>query len=188
MIQITRNCSKNILLAALPVEEYKRLLPNLEPIYLPLKQVVYEAHEPIEYVYFPTNAVLSLINMMEDGAGVEVGTVGNEDMVGILVFLADDRSPNQAVTQIPGNAVRMRVDVFNRNVTPGSPLYKLLQRYTQALFSQICQSATCNGLHSIEKRCCRWLLMTQEKSRKRPISANSRIPRLYAGRATGKCQ
>ncbi|MBW4665162.1 MAG: Crp/Fnr family transcriptional regulator [Chroococcus sp. CMT-3BRIN-NPC107] len=84
-------------------------------------------------------------------------------MIGIFVFLAGDRSVNQAVAQIPGNAVRMSADVFKHNVIPDSPLYKLLQRYTQALLSQICQSVTCNGLHSIEKRCCRWLLMTQDR-------------------------
>jgi len=163
VIQITRNCSKNILLAALPVEEYKRLLPYLEPIYLPLKQVVYEPNEPIKYLYFPIDAVMSLINLMEDGVGVEVATVGKEGMVAISIFLAGDRSVNQAVAQIPGNALRMRADVFNHHVTPGSSLYKLLQRYTLAFLSQIFQSVTCNGLHSIEKRCCRWLLMTQER-------------------------
>ncbi len=163
MIQTTHNLSKNRLLAALPSEEYKRLLPNLESVYLPHKQVVYEPHEPIKYVYFPTNAIMSLISLMEDGAGVEVGTVGKEGMVGISIFLAGNSSVNQAVTQIPGNALRMRADVFRHNVIPDSPLYKLLQRYTQALLSQICQSVTCNGLHSIEKRCCRWLLMTQDR-------------------------
>lgn len=163
MIQTTRNWSKNRLLAALPLEEYNRLLPDLESVYLPHQQVIYESHEPIQYVYFPTDAVMSLINLMENGAGVEVGTVGKEGMVGIAVFLAGDRSINQAVAQIPGNAVRMRAEVFNHKVTPGSPLYILLQRYTQALLSQICQSVTCNGLHSIEKRCCRWLLMTQDR-------------------------
>ena len=163
VIQTTRNLSKNRLLAVLPSEEYKRLLPDLESVYLPHKQVIYEANEPIKYIYFPTDAVMSLINLMEDGAGVEVGTVGKEGMVGIPVFLAGDRSINQAVAQIPGNAVRMRAEVFNRNVTPGSPLYNLLQRYTQALLSQVFQSVSCNGLHSIEKRCCRWLLMTQDR-------------------------
>jgi CRP-like cAMP-binding protein len=163
VIQTSRNLSKNRLLAALPSEEYKRLLPNLESVYLPHGQVIYEPHEPIKYVYFPTDAVMSLINLMEDGAGVEAGTVGNEGMVGIFVFLAGDHSVNQAVTQIPGNAVRMRADLFKHNVIPDSPLYKLLQRYTQALLSQICQSVTSDGLHSIEKRCCRWLLMTQDR-------------------------
>lgn len=163
MIQTIHNLSKNRLLAALPSEEYKRLLPDLESVYLPHKQVIYEANEPIKYVYFPTDAVISLINLMENGAGVEVGTVGREGMVGIPVFLAGDRSVNQAVAQIPGNAVRMKVEVFNRKVTPDSPLYKLLQRYTQALLSQVFQSVSCNGLHSVEKRCCRWLLMTQDR-------------------------
>lgn len=163
MIQTIHNLSKNRLLAALPSEEYKRLLPGLEPVHLPHKQVIYEANEPIKYVYFPTDAVISLINLMENGAGVEVGTIGKEGMLGIPVFLAGDRSFNQAVAQIPGNAVRMKADVFKHSITPDSPLYKLLQRYTQALFSQIFQSVSCNGLHSVEKRCCRWLLMTQDR-------------------------
>ncbi len=163
MIQTTHNFSENRLLATLPSEEYKRLLPDLESVYLPHKQVIYEAHEPIKYVYFPTDAVISLINLMKNGADVEVGTIGKEGMLGIPIFLAGDRSFNQAVAQIPGNAVRMKADVFKHNITPDSPLYKLLQRYTQALFSQVFQSVTCNGLHSIEKRCCRWLLMTQDR-------------------------
>ncbi len=163
MIQTTHTFIKNRLLAALPSQEYKRLLPDLESVYLPHKQVIYEANELIKYVYFPTDAVMSLINLMEDGGAVEVGTIGKEGMVGISVFLAGDRSYNQAVAQIPGNAVRMRADVFKHNVIPDSPLYKLLQRYTQALFSQIFQSVSCNGLHSVEKRCCRWLLMTQDR-------------------------
>ena len=94
VIQTTRNLSKNRLLAALPSEEYKRLLPDLESIYLPHKQVIYEPYDPIKYVYFPTDAVMSLINLMENGAGVEVATVGNEGMVDISVFLAGDRSVN----------------------------------------------------------------------------------------------
>ena len=116
MIQTTHNLSKNRLLAALPSGEYKRLLPDLESIYLPHKQVIYEPYDPIKYVYFPTDAVMSLINLMENGAGVEVATVGNEGMVDISVFLAGDRSVNQAVAQIPGNAVRMKAEVFNHKV------------------------------------------------------------------------
>lgn len=163
MIHSTHTFIKNRLLAALPSEEYKRLLPDLESVYLPHKQVIYEANELIKYVYFPTDAVISLINLMENGADVEVGTIGKEGMLGIPVFLAGDRSFNQAIAQIPGNAVRMKADVFKHNITPDSPLYKLLQRYTQALFSQIFQSVSCNGLHSVEKRCCRWLLITQDR-------------------------
>ena len=163
VIQTSNNSSENQLLAALPLEEYKRLLPYLESVYLSHKQIVYEPNEPIKYVYFPLDAVMSLINLMEDGIGVEVATVGKEGMVAISIFLAGDRSINQAVTQIPGNALRMRADVFNHHVTPGSPLYKLLQRYTLAFLSQVFQSVTCNGLHSVEKRCCRWLLMTQDR-------------------------
>lgn len=100
---------------------------------------------------------------MQNGATVEVATVGNEGMVGLPVFLETDRIPIQGFVQVPGDAMRMRADVFREKVTPGSPLYKLLQRYTQALFNQVAQSAACNNLHSIEERFCRWLLMTRDR-------------------------
>lgn len=157
------NPIKNRLLAALPTEEYERLLPNLESIPLNFKQVLYNINAPIEYVYFSNNAIGSLITIMENGEAVEVGTVGNEGMVGLPVFLGADTIPGQAFVQIPGDGVRMRTDVFKREVTSDTVLFNLLQRYTQALFNQISQSAACNRLHSIEERLCRWLLMTHDR-------------------------
>lgn len=154
---------KNRLLAALPPEEYERLLPNLENVLVSFKQILYQVNEPIEYLYFPNNALVSLITIMENGDAVEVGTVGNEGIVGLPVFLGAERIPGQAFAQIPGTAMRMRADVFKREVTPASRLFNLLQRYTQALFNQVAQSAACNRLHSIEERLCRWLLMTQDR-------------------------
>jgi CRP-like cAMP-binding protein len=154
---------KNRLLAALPREEYERLLPHLELVPLEYKQILYQPNEPIDYVYFPNNGVASLLTIMENGDAVEVGTVGNEGMVGLPVFLGAKTIPGQAIVQIPGDGLRMRVDVFQNKVTSQSPLYNLLQRYTQALFNQIAQSAACNRLHSIEERFCRWLLMTQDR-------------------------
>lgn len=154
---------KNRLLAALPTEEYQRLLPKLETVPLNFKQILYDINEPIEYVYFPNNAVASLLTIMENGDAVEVGTVGNEGMVGLPVFLGADRIPGQAFAQVPGDGMRMRADVFKREVVQGTPLFNLLQRYTQALFNQISQSAACNRLHSIEERLCRWLLMTHDR-------------------------
>ncbi len=154
---------KNRLLAALPTEEYERLEPYLQRVSLEFHQSLYQPNEPIEHVYFPTDGVVSLLNLMENGDAVEVGTVGNEGMVGLPVLLGANTIPGQAFSQIPGAALRMRANVFQREVTPGSPLYNLLLRYTLALFNQIAQSSACNRLHSIEERFCRWMLMTQDR-------------------------
>lgn len=161
--QDSLNPIENRLLATLPRDEYERLLPDLETVSLPHRLVVYAPNEAIEYVYFPKNCVISLIIFMEDGSGVEVGTVGNEGMAGIPVFLGADSIPSDAFCQVPGDALRMRADVFKNKVTPGSPLHYLLQRYTQTLLNQIAQTAACNSVHLIEKRCCRWLLMTHDR-------------------------
>ena len=154
---------ENLLLATLPTAEYKRLVDKMEAVSLKLKQLLYEPDEPIGHVYFVKSGVVSLLNLMEDGAIVEVATVGNEGMVGLPVFLGAEKIPGLAMAQIPGDAWRMSVDVFKNQVPPGSPLHNLLQRYTQALFNLIAQSAACNRLHSAEERMCRWLLMTQDR-------------------------
>jgi CRP-like cAMP-binding protein len=153
----------NKLLAALPKAEYQRLLPKLEPVSLSFKQLLYECNEPIDYVYFLNNCVISLIRVMEDGGVVEVATVGNEGMSGLPVLLGGTHSPNETFVQVPGDALRMKVDVFRSEVTPGSPLHNLLLRYTQALMNMLAQSVACNRLHSIEERCCRWLLLTRDR-------------------------
>ncbi|GAA6614541.1 Crp/Fnr family transcriptional regulator [Scytonema sp. NUACC26] len=153
----------NMLLAAIPLEEYQRLLPHLELVPLEYKQFLYRPNEPIQYVYFVNYGVVSLLTVMENGEAVEVATIGNEGMVGLPVFLEAKTIPGEAFTQVPGKALRMRADVFKREVTSASPLYKLLQFYTQALFNLIAQSAACNRLHSIEERFCRWVLMTQDR-------------------------
>lgn len=150
-------------MAALPRDEYERLLPDLETVSMTLKQAIYRPNEPIEYVYFPNTGVISLLILMEDGSAVEVGTVGNEGMGGLPLFLGAERIPGLAISQVPGEAMRMKADVFKREVTPGSPLHYTLQRYTQTLFNQISQTAACNRLHSVEERCCRWLLMTHDR-------------------------
>lgn len=163
MPQIRRNPIKNRLLSALPDSEYERLLPHLEQVSLTLKQIIYMPNEPIEYVYFPNSGIISLVNLTEDGGTVEAATVGNEGMVGIPLLLGADRMMGQAITQIVGDALRMKADVFKQEVTPASPLYSLLLRYTQALMNLISQSVACNRLHSVEKRCCRWLLLCQDR-------------------------
>lgn len=148
----------NRLLNALPPEVYILLLPNLKTVSLSLKEVLYEPGRPIDYVYFPNSGVVSVLTILSDGIGTEVAVVGNEGMVGISVFLGVDISPFKAIVQIPGNAMRMKASLFKAAVE-SMPLNHLLLHYTHTLMIQASQSAACNYHHTVEKRCCRWLLM-----------------------------
>ncbi|MBD0347331.1 MAG: Crp/Fnr family transcriptional regulator, partial [Coleofasciculus sp. Co-bin14] len=152
-----RNPVGNKLLAALSREEYDRLLPHLELVSLSSEQVLYEVNQPIEYAYFPIDGVCSVLNVMQDGQGIEAATVGKEGMIGVPLLLGTHQIPMQAISQIPGDALRMGADVFIREVYWGCPLHSLLLRYTQTLMNQFAQTAACNRLHSVEERCCRWL-------------------------------
>jgi len=160
--QSSRNPVANKLLAAIPKEEYDRLLPHLELISLPLKYVLHEADEPIKYAYFPLSGAVSVLSLMEDGGAIEAATVGNEGMVGVPLLLGTKQIPTQVIAQIPGDALRMKAEVFIREVYWGCPLHTLLLRYTQTLMNQFAQTAACNSLHSVEERCCRWLLMSSD--------------------------
>lgn len=153
----------NRLLASLPREEYQQLQPYLEPVSLELKQELYQPNVPIEFVYFPLDGMYSLLSLTSEGDLIEVATVGNEGMVGLPVFLGGRQIPGIAMVQIPGDALRMRAEDLRTHVTPGTSLYEMLHRYTQALFNLISQSALCNRVHSIEQRCCRWLLLTHDR-------------------------
>jgi CRP-like cAMP-binding protein len=153
----------NRLLKALPVEASKRLRPALVYVPCALGDVVYEPGERLEHVYFPTSAVVSLIYTMEDGDTAEVGLVGNEGVVGIALFLGGDTTPNQAVVQVAGGALRMQAQASLEEFRRGGPFQLALLRYTQALLTQVSQTAVCNRLHPIEQRLCRWLLMTRNR-------------------------
>ena len=154
---------KNRLLAALPRDEYDRLHPHLEKVSLPLKDILYEANGPIPHVFFPLNGVVSLVIIMEGGFTLEVGTIGNEGMVGTPVFLGSESSPTKAISQVPGEALRLETKVFQGEMKLGGPLYVYVQRYTQAMINQISQSTVCNHRHSVQKRMCRWLLMSHDR-------------------------
>lgn len=154
---------ENRLLAALPKKEYERLLPLMEAVPMDLKHILYQPNERIKYVYFPINGAVSLLAIMKDGTGAEVGIVGNEGMVGLPVFLKAERTVGQAISQIPGHGLKMKAELFKSEVTASSPLYDMLQRYTQALLDQVAQTSGCNRLHSIEQRFCRWMLMCQDR-------------------------
>lgn len=154
---------ENRLLAALPDAEYQRLVANLEFVELSLKQVLYNSGEPITHVYFPHRAIASLTYTFEDGSTNEVGMVGNEGMVGLPVILGGGKTNTDAFVQVADGATRMRAAQFKAEFDRGGPLQGLLLRYTQGLFTQISQTASCNKHHSIEERLARWLLMVSDR-------------------------
>ena len=153
----------NRLLALLPEEDYRQLSPFLEHVTTPIKQSIYEANKPVPYVYFPLSMVTSLLVTLHDGIIVEIATVGNEGIVGLPVFLGADTIPGSAIVQIPGEAMRMASAPFREAFEYLPSLRNLLQRYTQALFTLVAQSVACNRAHTIQQRCARWLLMTQDR-------------------------
>jgi CRP-like cAMP-binding protein len=160
-----RHPVENQLLSALPAEEYKRLLPSLQPVTLRLGEVLYDAGGPLDHVYFPTTAVISLLYTMQDGVTAEIGLTGNEGVVCVAVFLGGNTAPNQAVVQIAGNAVRMKAAIVRQEFARGGSFQHLLLNYTRALLIQISQTAVCNRLHSVEQRLCRWILMSHDRAK-----------------------
>jgi CRP-like cAMP-binding protein len=155
--------TSNLILNALPPEEYERLSTHLEPVALPLGKVLYHPEERITHVYFPNQGTVSVVCVLEDGKTVEVGMVGNEGMFGVCVFLGSVTSPLEAIVQLPGHALRMRADVLREEFKKGKHLQDLLLRYTQAFIIQIAQTAACNRAHPLEGRIARWLLSCQDR-------------------------
>jgi CRP-like cAMP-binding protein len=153
----------NRLLAALPKDEHRRLLPNLEPFPLEFGEVIYEPGDLIRHVYFPTSGIVSLLAAVEDRATLEVGIVGREGMVGLPVFMGVKISHNRAVVQGAGVAMRMKTAAFRKECDNGSSLPRLLRRYTHSRLTQITQGAACNRFHPIDARLARWLLMTRDR-------------------------
>src|SRR6267378_4966134 len=156
--------SGNRLLAALPPEPYERLAPHLEPVSFALGDVIYESSAHMDYVYFPTSSHISLLYTMLDGSTAEMGLVGNEGVVGISLFMGGETTPNRAMVQGAGGALRMKAKDMLDEFKRGGEFQHLLLRYTQALITQISQTAVCNRLHSVEQRLCRWLLMTHDRT------------------------
>jgi CRP-like cAMP-binding protein len=155
---------ENRLLTALPAEDYQRLLPELQPVTFSLGEVLYESHGRMEHVYFPTSSHVSLLYTMIDGSTAEVGLVGNEGLVGIALFMGGDTTPNRAIVQGAGDAFKMKASVMQEEFKRGGALQLALLRYTQALITQISQTAVCNRLHTTEQRLCRWILMTHDRT------------------------
>lgn len=154
---------QNHLLAGAGEEELARLLPNLQLISLPLGQVLYESGERMDYVYFPTTAIISLLYIMENGSSAEIGVVGKDGLVGIAIFMGGDTTPNRAVVQSAGKTFKMKSSLMKEEFTRGGRFHHLCLRYTQALITQISQTAVCNRLHSVDQQLCRWLLLSHDR-------------------------
>ncbi len=152
----------NHLIAALPEDEFTRLKQNLEPVSLSLGKVIYESGELLEYVYFPTTAIISLLYIMENGSTAEIGMAGNDGLVGVALFMGGSTTPNRAVVQSAGNAFRLRTKALQYEFGLNGMFQKILLRYTQYLMTQISQTAVCNRLHSVEQQLCRWLLINHD--------------------------
>jgi CRP-like cAMP-binding protein len=154
----------NLLLARLPPAESQRLLAKMRPVALEFKQVLHKFRCPIEYVYFPMRGAASAVTIMEDGSAIEVATIGNEGVVGHSILDGDDdASPNDIIMQIAGSAFRMDAGTVKQEAGKDGPFRQVLLRYNKAFVTQISQSVACNGLHSIQQRCCRWLLITLDR-------------------------
>jgi len=154
---------QNHLLAALPAPEWLRWLPQLEHIDMPLGQVLYESGATQNHVYFPTTAIVSLLYSMEDGASAEIAVVGNEGIVGISLFMGGDSTPSRAVVQSAGQGFRLKARLIKDEFNRAGPVLRLLLRYTQALITQMAQTAVCNRHHSLDQQLCRWLLLSLDR-------------------------
>lgn len=153
----------NHLLAALPEPEWQRWLPQFERVELPLGQVLYESGGTLSHVYFPTTAIVSLLYVMENGASAEIAVVGNEGIVGISLFMGGGTTPSRGVVQSAGSAFRLNAQAIKDEFNRSGPVMHLLLRYTQALITQMAQTAVCNRHHTLEQQLCRWLLLSIDR-------------------------
>jgi CRP-like cAMP-binding protein len=160
---IAHNPRENLLLAALPEVEWVRWLPHLEPVDMPLGKALYESGSVLTHVYFPTTSIVSLLYVMEDGASAEIAVVGNEGIVGISLFMGGQTTPSRAVIQSAGRGFRLKSDLLMLEFNRGGPVLHLLLRYTQALITQMAQTAVCNRHHSLDQQLCRWLLLSLDR-------------------------
>lgn len=154
---------QNRLLIALPDAEYNRLLVNLELIVLPLGEELYNNGCEQKYVYFPTNSIISLLNVLEDGSTAEIAVIGNEGVLGFSLYMGGETTTGRAVVQSSGFGYRIKAEHLKAEFSRGGPLLRLLLRYTQTLITQMTQTAVCNRHHSIEQQLCRWLLLSLDR-------------------------
>jgi CRP-like cAMP-binding protein len=153
----------NHLLACLPAADLARWAPQLEVVDLPLGRVLYESGMALSHVYFPTTAIVSLLYVMEDGASAEIAVVGNEGIVGVSIFMGGETTPSRAVVQSAGKGYRLRAATLKEEFARSTPVLHLLLRYTQALITQMAQTAVCNRHHTLDQQLCRWLLLSLDR-------------------------
>lgn len=166
---------QNRLLAALPQAELARWLPQLEWVDMPLGAVLYESGSKLSHVYFPVNCIVSLLQVLEDGASAEIAVVGREGLVGVSLFMGGESTPSRAVIQSAGHAYRLRGDVVLQEFNQAGPVLHLLLRYTQALLTQMAQTAVCNRHHSLDQQLCRWLLLSLDRIDSRELSMTQEL-------------
>lgn len=162
-MSITPSPLQNRLLAVLPEIEYERLRPQLEAVDMPLGKALYESGRTLSHVYFPTTSIVSLLYVMENGASAEIAVVGNEGVVGIALFMGGESTPSRAVVQSAGQGFRLRGQAVKEAFNRSGPVMHLFLRYTQALITQMAQTAVCNRHHSLDQQLCRWLLLSLDR-------------------------
>lgn len=153
----------NRLLGLLSPRDYQRLRPHLRRVPLAYRQSLYRVRQRLGFVYFIESGVGSLVNTMANGQAAEVGTIGNEGMVGLPLLLGDDRAPTSVYVQVPGMGLRMTAARFSAELAHSTSMRTVMLRYAHALFNQVAQSAACNHFHTLQQRCCRWMLMTHDR-------------------------
>src|SRR5450631_4678623 len=166
---------KNSLLAALPEAEWKRWLPQLERVEMPLGQVLYEAGDTLKYMYFPMTSIVSLLYVMENGASAEIAVVGKEGLVGVSLFMGGESTPSRAVVQSAGHGYRLRAQSMKDEFNRAGPVLHLVLRYTQALITQMAQTAVCNRHHSLDQQLCRWLLLSLDRLRANELAMTQEL-------------
>jgi CRP-like cAMP-binding protein len=173
----------NLLLCALPSADLERLQLHMQSVAFSLGQVVYEPNERIEYCYFPTDSIVSLLYTMQDGTTAEMGLVGNEGVLGVALFLGGGTTCSRAVVPIAGSALRLPAKLLRDEFARAGPLQHLLLSYVLTLITQISQTAVCNRLHSVEQRLCRWLLLCHDrKNRSELFMTQELIANMLGGR------
>ncbi|MBB6092481.1 CRP-like cAMP-binding protein [Povalibacter uvarum] len=170
MTASTHDPLQNHLLAALPEADFDRFRSHLKLVPMPLGEALYEPGTRLRYVYFPTNSIVSLLYVMADGASAEIAVVGNEGVIGVSLFMGGETTPSRAVVQSAGHAYRLPGQVLKEEFTRAGAMQHLLLRYTQALLTQMAQTAVCNRHHSLDQQLCRWLLLSLDR-----LSANELV-------------
>jgi CRP-like cAMP-binding protein len=163
LLMSIHSVARNLLLARLPNSEYERLTDRMRPVTLDFRQILYQTRAPIEYVYFLSRGAASAMTVMENGSAIEVATIGNEGVVGHSILFSCNESTNEIIMQVGGEGLRIDADVFRQEADHDGPLRRLMLSYNAAYSIQVSQSVGCNGLHNVQQRCCRWLLITLDR-------------------------